>query len=57
MRFMTLVKSAESSGPPPSELLGAIAKLGAEAAQARVLVERCVERRPDEIASGRRLGS
>jgi hypothetical protein len=39
MRFMTLVKSAESSGPPPSELLGAIAKLGAEAAQARVLVE------------------
>jgi hypothetical protein len=39
MRFMTLVKSAESSGPPPAELMGAIAKLGAEAAQARALVE------------------
>lgn len=39
MRFMTLVKSAESSGPPPTELMGAIAKLGAEATQAGVLVE------------------
>lgn len=39
MRFMTLVKSAESSGPPPAELMGAIAQLGAESAKAGVLVE------------------
>lgn len=39
MRFMTLVRSAESSGPPPSELMGAIAQFGGEAAQAGVLVE------------------
>jgi hypothetical protein len=41
MRFMTLIKSAEHalSGPPPFELFQAIAKLGAEAAQAGVLVD------------------
>ena len=32
MRFMTLVKSAETSTPPPQALMDAIGKLGAEAA-------------------------
>jgi hypothetical protein len=39
MRFMTMVKSAESAGPPPMALMAAIAKLGAEANQAGVMVE------------------
>jgi hypothetical protein len=41
MRFMTLIKSKESqdSGPPPAALFQAIARLGAEAAQAGVLVD------------------
>ncbi|HJR62667.1 MAG TPA: YciI family protein [Gemmatimonadaceae bacterium] len=39
MKFMTLVKSAEGSGPPPQELMAGIAKLGEEAAKAGVLVE------------------
>lgn len=41
MRFMTLIKSVESSnaGPPPPALFQAIAKLGDEAAQAGVLVD------------------
>jgi len=39
MRFMTMVKSAEKSGPPPKALLDAIANLGIEAAKAGVLVE------------------
>jgi hypothetical protein len=39
MRFMTLVKSAENSGPPPKELMDAIAKLGEESAKAGILVE------------------
>lgn len=41
MRFMTLIKSAESSkaGPPPPELFQAIAALGGQAAQTGVLVE------------------
>jgi hypothetical protein len=39
MRFMTMVKSAENSGPPPKALMDAIANLGIEAAQAGVLVE------------------
>jgi hypothetical protein len=39
MRFMTMVKSAENSGPPPRALMDAIAKLGEEAARAGVLVE------------------
>ena len=41
MRFMTLIKSAETSqvGQPPAELLQAIGRLGGEAAQADVLVD------------------
>jgi len=39
MRFMTMVKSAENSSPPPKELMDAIAKLGEEGAKAGVLVE------------------
>jgi hypothetical protein len=39
MRFMTLVKSAESSVPPPQALMDAIGKLGAEAAGKGVMVE------------------
>jgi hypothetical protein len=39
MKFMTMVKSAENSGPPPKALMEAIAKLGMEAAQAGALVE------------------
>jgi hypothetical protein len=31
MRFMMLVKSSENSGPPPKELMDAIAKLSEEA--------------------------
>ena len=39
MRFMTMVKSRESSGPPPQALMDAIAKLGERAMKAGVLVE------------------
>lgn len=39
MRFMTLVKSTETSPPPPQALMDAIAHLGEEAAQAGVMVE------------------
>ena len=39
MRFMILVKSTESSSPPPQALMVAIAKLGEEGARAGVLVE------------------
>jgi hypothetical protein len=39
MRFMTMVKSSESSGMPPRELMEAIAKLGEEAARAGTMVE------------------
>jgi hypothetical protein len=39
MRFMTLVKSAETSAPPPQALMDAIGKLGAEAAGKGVMVE------------------
>jgi hypothetical protein len=39
MRFMTLVKSAETSTPPPQALMDAIGKLGAEAAGKGVMVE------------------
>lgn len=41
MRFMTLVKSDEQfrHGPPPQALMEAIGRLGAEAAQAGVMVE------------------
>jgi hypothetical protein len=36
---MMLVKSAENSGPPPKELMDAIAKLGEEAVKAGTMVE------------------
>ena len=39
MRFLTMVKSAENSGPPPKELMDAIAKLGEEGTKAGVLLE------------------
>lgn len=39
MRFMTLVKSAENSGPPPQELMQAIAKLSEEAAKDGTMLE------------------
>jgi hypothetical protein len=39
MRFMTLVKSAETSAPPPQTLMDAIGKLGEEAARNGVMVE------------------
>lgn len=39
MKFMTLVKSAESAGPPPQPLMDAIAKLGEEAARKGVMVD------------------
>ena len=39
MRFMTIVKSAETSAPPPQALMDAIAKLGVEAAGKGVMVE------------------
>jgi hypothetical protein len=38
MRFMMLVKSAENSGPPPKELMDAMAKLSEEAVQAGTMV-------------------
>jgi len=38
MRFMMLVKSAENSGPPPRELMEAIAKLSQNAAEAGELL-------------------
>src|SRR5216110_761880 len=39
MRFMTMIKSAEGSGPPPKALMNAIGNLGIEATQAGLLVE------------------
>jgi hypothetical protein len=41
MRYMTMIQSVENSpaGPPPMELMQAIAKLGEEATKAGVLVE------------------
>ena len=39
MRFMTMVRSVESTSPPPPALMAAIAKLGEEAMRAGVLVE------------------
>jgi hypothetical protein len=39
MRFMIMVKSAESAGPPPMALMAAIGKLGEEAMRASVMVE------------------
>jgi hypothetical protein len=39
MRFMMLVKSAENSGPPPKELMEAIARLGEEASKSGNMIE------------------
>jgi hypothetical protein len=39
MRFMTIVKGAETSAPPPQALIDAIGKLGEEAARKGVMVE------------------
>ena len=39
MRFMTLVKSAENSGPPPPKLMEAIAKLSEEASKGGTMLE------------------
>jgi hypothetical protein len=39
MRFMMLVKSTENSGPPPKELMDAIAKLGEEASKEGSMIE------------------
>ena len=39
MRFMAMVKSAESPTPPPQALIDAIGKLGEEGTRAGVLVE------------------
>jgi hypothetical protein len=38
MRFMMLVKHGESSGPPPKELMDAIAKLSEEAVQSGTMI-------------------
>ena len=38
MRFMMLVKHAENSGPPPKELMDAIASLGEEAVAAGTML-------------------
>ena len=39
MRFMTLVKSTENSGPPPAKLMEAIAKLAEEASKDGTMLE------------------
>jgi hypothetical protein len=39
MRFMTLVKSAETNGPPPPALMEAIGKLGEEATKNGTMVQ------------------
>src|SRR5882762_456940 len=39
MRFMMLVKSAESSGPPPKELMDAIGKAAEEAVKTGAMIE------------------
>jgi hypothetical protein len=39
MKFMIMVKSAESAVPPPMALMAAIGKLGEEAMRAGVMVE------------------
>ncbi len=39
MRFMTMVKSGESNGPPPQALMDAIAKLGEEATRNGTMVQ------------------
>jgi hypothetical protein len=39
MRFMMLVKSSGNSGPPPKELMDAIAKLGEDASKSGTMIE------------------
>ena len=39
MRFMTLVKSTEKSGPPPQKLMEAMAKLAEEATKTGTMLE------------------
>ena len=39
MKFMTIVRSSENSGPPPQALMDAIANLGEEAFKKGVMVE------------------
>jgi hypothetical protein len=39
MRFMMLVKSTENAGPPPKELMEAIAKLAADTTKAGTMIE------------------
>jgi len=39
MRFMMLVKASENSGPPPKELMDAIAKLGEQASKDGSMIE------------------
>jgi hypothetical protein len=39
MKFLTMVRGSEQAGPPPKELMDAIAELGAEAAKSGVMVE------------------
>jgi hypothetical protein len=39
MRFMMIVKSAERSGPPPKQLMDAVAKLAEEATKAGEMIE------------------
>ena len=39
MRFMMLVKSAGNSGPPPKELMDAIAQLSADASKSGTMIE------------------
>lgn len=39
MRFITMVKSAETAGPPPQALMDAIGELGTEAAGQGVMVD------------------
>lgn len=39
MRFMTLVRSTENSGPPPPELMEAIAKLSEDASKGGTMLD------------------
>lgn len=39
MKFMTMVKAAEGSGPPPQALMDAIQQLGMDAAKEGVMVQ------------------
>jgi hypothetical protein len=39
MKFMTMVRASENSGPPPKALIDAIGELGMEATKAGVMVQ------------------